>query len=190
MPVQHFRPGTRWLQVFILVCSLNALSGCGLLWKPPGATDESWAEMKEQKRRWLAEKRQADAARAPDDSTQLIGSIGGALVGVGAAGGRNGAQMAALGNAMQFSAANPNASSVEMMGAASSMAAEQKKYPKDCTRKVNVIEDAKKMCDCEGGRSERKTDPRATRLICHLPQNTSWTCSVYTDGSRSQCATK
>jgi hypothetical protein len=146
--------------------------------------------MKEQKRRWLAEKRQADAARAPDDSTQLIGSIGGALVGVGAAGGRNGAQMAALGNAMQFSAANPNASSVEMMGAASSMAAEQKKYPKDCTRKVNVIEDAKKMCDCEGGRSERKTDPRATRLICHLPQNTSWTCSVYTDGSRSQCATK
>lgn len=190
MYAKHFMPNMRLLKILILVFSFNVLSGCGILWKPPGATDESWAEMKEQKRRWLAEKKQADAARVPDESTQWIGAIGGALAGAGAAGGRDAAQMAALGNAMQFSASNPNASSVEMISAANSIAAEQKKSPKNCSRKVNVIEDAKKMCDCEGGRSERKTDSRATRLICHLPMNTSWTCSVFTDGSRSQCATK
>jgi len=116
-----------------------------------------------------------------DESTQLISSIGGALIGVGSTSGRNSTQMAALGTAIQGGGTSTNAAS----GTA------QQSSQKNCSRTINVLNDAQQRCGCEGGKPEIVPRTDSTNLVCRRPSGGSdWTCTFYKDGSRARCAVR
>ena len=88
------------VRLFILAFCVNFLAGCGILWAPPGASDEDWKKMQAEKRRTLAEQRQS----APDNS--ILSAFAAVAQGLANSGGKNAPQYQAAATAFNPTAAN------------------------------------------------------------------------------------
>lgn len=82
-------------QVFILLACVSSLNGCGLLWAPPGISDEEWEQEKAHKRQLLAQ----DAQARNQSYSSSMNTMGAIAQVAAASGGKDAAQYQQIANA-------------------------------------------------------------------------------------------
>ena len=160
------------------------------------AQRESEAEMRrienehrEQKRRWLAEREQAQA-RMADTSGDTLAAIGSVVQGVAAVRGQNSTQLKALGAAMQGNTAAA-ISQIAQARVESSNAAGNNPTSTSCSRRT--IGEGEACCRKQGGAVTRTVRSDGTEHVnCKAPNN-EWGCRYrggVLDGGDYACAVR